>query len=567
MTGRLLTYGRKGCTALVVLMLIVLSVTQLSGQNIENILEQKVLTVNGGVNANTTFYDAQGIENRRDPFYWLVNANLNFNILGIIQAPFSMTVSQQDKKFSQPEPFNRFGISPQYKSITGHFGHRSMTFSDYTLAGTMFLGAGVEVNPKESKVRVSAMYGRLAKAVNKTNQEGLVFAKPTFKRMGYGFKVGVGKNKHITDFILFRAVDDPNSIEVTDDVDVMPEENLVGAIVTKHALSQRINVEVEYAYSLFTRDKRALVTGDEKYSFMNNLGGIYTPNMSSEANRAFTITSNYTGDRYQVNIKYRDIDPGYRTLGSAFLNNGMKDITGGVSWNMLQQKLSIGTNAGFQQTTKENSVVRVIYSVNAAYNSGQRLNVNSTFSNFSTTTRQTQIRTELFTDTLEYFQVTRSGSFNVNYAIGRTPNSGNTVMLAVNAQDATDSDYNDSHFYSLSVGNQLKVLKEWSIGISATYNRNMSQQIENASAGPVLNINRSFREGKIRSAASVAYLTAYVQNDLQSKVMNASLTNSLRVGKKHSFGINAYYLRSEDVSVDGKTFSEIRGIVNYNYNF
>ena len=177
------------------------------------------------------------------------------------------------------------------------------------------------------------------------------------------------------------------------------------------------------------------------------------------------------------------------------------------------------------------------------------------------------MRTELFTDTLEYFQVTRSGSFNANYAIGRTPDSGNALMLSVNAQDATDSDYNDSQFYSLSLGNQLKILKEWSVGVSATYNRNISREIENASAGPVLNVNRSFRQGKVRSAAALAYLTAYVQDELQSKVLNASLTNSFKVGKKHAFGINAYYLRSEDISIDGKTFSEIRGIINYNYNF
>jgi hypothetical protein len=558
------SFGKKFLAIVVICS--VVNASQLWAQDLEKIADQKVVAVGGGVSTNSTFYDAQGIENRRDPFYWMMSANLNFNILGVVQAPFSMTVSQQDKKFAQPQPFNRFGISPKYKSITGHFGHRSMTFSEYTLAGSMFLGAGVEVTPQDGFFRVSAMYGQLAKAVERTAQEGLVFAKPTFRRIGYGVKLGLGRKKNMVDLILFKGKDDPNSITLTEDLEVTPEENLVGAIHSKHELSGKVAVEIEYAYSLLTRDTRTVETSPENYSFFNNLGGLFKPNMSSEFNKAITTTLNYNGERYQANLKYRNVDPGYRTLGSSFLNNGLKDITGGVSTSVLQQKINISTNAGVQKSTNETSMVRVIYTVNVTYNSSKRLTLNTSYSNFSTTTRQTQIQRDVLIDTLEYFQVTRNAAVNLNYKLGSGQNE-RALLVTANVQDATDSDNNASTFYTLTVGHQMKINGDWQFVANGSYNKNMAQGFTNTSIGPSININKAFNEGRVRSALNIAMLNSYMNGSKQSDVKNIGITNNLKVGKSHSFAINVYYLQNKQTGELGKTFSEIRGMFNYNYNF
>src|SRR3954462_6860262 len=89
--------NRSHSIKIVLLVLCVLFSFALQAQDVENVLKQKPVKVSGGVSATTTLYNAQGIANRRDPFYWMLNANLNFNILGIIQAPFSMTLSEQSK--------------------------------------------------------------------------------------------------------------------------------------------------------------------------------------------------------------------------------------------------------------------------------------------------------------------------------------------------------------------------------------------------------------------------------------------------------------------------------------
>jgi len=545
----------------------IICTAQSAAQDVEQVLDQKALQVNGGVTANTTFYNASGIDNRRDPFFWMLSANLNFNILGIIQAPFSMTISQQNKNFSQPQPFNRFGISPTYKSVTAHLGHRSMNFSEYSLAGNIFLGVGVDVVPVNSFVRVSAMYGRFAKPVEKSAQEGLVFANPTFRRLGYGMKVGLGRKKHLVDLIFFRASDDEQSIALTEEVLVTPEENIVLAIHSKNEISERIAVEFEYAYSLLTRDKRAEETAEKTFSFNNNLGGLFSPNISSEFNKAISTSVNYAGDGYQANIKYRRVDPGYRTLGSSFLNNGMTDVSGGLAWSMINQKMNISTNAGVQQSIKEeNSVQRAIYGVNMNYNVNERLSVNTNYANFATTTRQSQIQRDILVDSLEYFQVTRSGSVNANLKFGGE-SSGKTLFVAASLQDAFDSGNNASTFFNMNIGQQMKIAEQWQLSVSASFNKNKSALFENISTGPVMSINRSFLEGKIRTALSSAFLRSYLEGELQSEVINVSWTNNFKVGKKHGVSVNAYYLNNKLLAEDTSTYGEFRGMVNYNYSF
>ena len=275
---------------------------------------------------------------------------------------------------------------------------------------------------------------------------------------------------------------------------------------------------------------------------------------------------NYNGNGYQAMLKIRQVDPGYRTLGAAFLNNGLKDVTGGASWTMFSQKVNISTNAGVQQTTSEEAVVRVIYAVNVNYLASKNFTVNSSYSNFSTTTRQTQIRADLRTDTLQYFQVTRSGNVSMNYRLG-TEQNPNSLVLSANIQDATDSRNNSSTFYSLSFGDQIKLAQVWNVSIAASMNKNTSAQVNNVSAGPIFCINRTFFKNQLRSSASVTLLRSFQNAALLSNTANAMITNSIRVAKKHSVALNCYYLKTDETGEKGRHFSEVRAMVNYGYTF
>ncbi len=104
-----------------------------SAQDLSAVSIKKPLEMSGGINATTTFYNAVGIQPRRDPYFWMFNANLNLKLLGVIDAPFSATLTSQNKEFSQPGNFT--GISPKYKWITVHAGYRSLNFSQFSYSG------------------------------------------------------------------------------------------------------------------------------------------------------------------------------------------------------------------------------------------------------------------------------------------------------------------------------------------------------------------------------------------------------------------------------------------------
>src|SRR5690606_10230202 len=116
--------------------------------------------------------------------------------------------SNTNRNFSQP--FNQFSFAPTYKWVKTYVGYNSMTFSNYTLSGHVFLGGGVELTPKNW--RIAAMYGRLRKAVSFNLNDTLQYTDASFKRMGYGLKVGYEKNGDVYSVNIFTAKDDYHSI-------------------------------------------------------------------------------------------------------------------------------------------------------------------------------------------------------------------------------------------------------------------------------------------------------------------------------------------------------------------
>ncbi|HRG39668.1 MAG TPA: hypothetical protein PK289_14150, partial [Bacteroidia bacterium] len=56
-------------------------------KKIKELPNQEPLTVSGSLNASSVFYQAYGIKPRRDPFYWVINANLTFSIYNKITIP------------------------------------------------------------------------------------------------------------------------------------------------------------------------------------------------------------------------------------------------------------------------------------------------------------------------------------------------------------------------------------------------------------------------------------------------------------------------------------------------
>lgn len=550
------------------------------GQDLGNIDKKNPVKVTGGFSATQTFYHAWNITNRRDPYYFLLNGNLNFDILGVY-VPISATVSSQQKNVTYSQPFNMYGLSPRYKAVTVHLGYRSMQFSNFTLGGNIFYGAGIEVVPSNSFVKASAMYGRFAKAVSAETTESTVTGEPAYERWGYGSKITLGRqiNRQF-DLIAFHGKDSPGSVssQIADSFGIKPAENLVLGIVTRQAITEQLSFDIEYAFSAYTEDVRMGGQEVATNKFYNNLNPVFNPNVSTQFNKAVLGNLTYSHSKYQVRLSYRRIDPEFKTMGSVFLNNDLEDITGNLGWRMFKNKMNISVGAGVQKNNLDNALAsrmnRVIGNVNWSYLISKKLSVNATYSNFTSNTKinnsrisYNQLGLNQNEDSLAYNQVTNSASGGINY------NSGSETVRHVvfgngNYQRANDNKENSSVFYNINSGYQSNIIPAGlNVTIAASYNHSIISENISQSTGPNLSIGKLLFKKKVRSTIGATYLQTYSNGELTGTNSMVRFSNSYKKGKHHVVAMDMTYMLREVNAGSGKSFKEFRGNLIYGFIF
>lgn len=540
-----------------------------------NVVGQDKLKISGGINANFVGYGVSGIESRRDPFYWLLSGNLTFSYKGI-SAPFSATISQQDRNFRYPQPFNQFGISPTYKFLTFHLGYRSLDFSEFTYGGTLFLGGGVEANPENIPLKVSAFYGRLAKGRLEGDLNELEFGLPSFERWGYGSKITWVQKQGEIDFIAFRAKDDRSSINdsIAAELGITPAENFVWGLNAKRQIADRFTLSGEYALSAFTTDIRQQETELDQFRYANNLGSLFTPRVSSQFNKAIKGELSYNASAYQIGLKYRRIDPEYRTLGSPFLINDIEDISGSAAWRMFKNKLNISTSAGIQKNNldgnQESQVKRFIGSVNTSINLASKVNISMGYSNFSTSSTLTQFFQQSQFDEIDsllYLQVTNSVNMSVSYNFGNDKVK-KSLSLNTNFQNADDNQNSESIFYNGNIGYSSNVVdKDFSFSTNLNVNSNEVNGLNNLSGGPSATINKLFLDKKVKFTVSASVIQTYNSGSLTNTNIINRINGGYKLKDKHTFSLDMSFLRREAQTEGTASFSEFRGGVTYNFNF
>ena len=197
----------------------VLYVLSLNGQDLEQIGKGKAVRLSGMINVQGGPYIYSGAgDPRNDPFWWQLSGSPVISLYGW-QIPFSFNYGSRNRSFSQP--FNRYGLSPYYKWLTLHAGYRSIRMNPYVMSGAQFLGAGVEMNPKG--FRFAAFYGRFSKPIAQ-DTNATITPVPSFKRMGYGVKIGAGNRRSYVDLSMVKVHDVPGTAALQDTAAIKPQE-------------------------------------------------------------------------------------------------------------------------------------------------------------------------------------------------------------------------------------------------------------------------------------------------------------------------------------------------------
>lgn len=557
-------------------------------QNLDKLGSKDMVKVGGGLNYSSVFYNADGIPNRRQPFTWFLNGNLNVSILDF-SLPFTFNYSNNQIAYTQP--FNIQSFNPTYKWIKGYAGITAMNFSQYTLAGHIFAGGGVELSPKNFKF--AAMYGRLKKAVE-FDAEANSDINMSYKRMGWGASAGYEKNGHGIKLIYFAAKDDPNSLQfVPINTNVTPMENTVISIAGKTSLYKNIKLEAEYALSGLTRN----VTSPQDLNTppKNQIPLLFQPNATSQFFSAFKSSIGYGIKTFAINLNYERIEPDYKTLGAYFFNNDLENITLAPSISVLKGKLNLSLNTGLQRDNLDNSKLnttkRWVGSFNANYAPNQHWNVMGSYSNFSTFTKQRPQEDPFYKntlDTLNFYQLSQNAMFSAGYNFGKMKTRQNILVTAnylVTGQNqgaiqdpglfgTTSQIKLPSRVVNGNISHNISVVKT-KTAFSIALNCNYSEMINTFTMyyGPNLNISQAFYNNTLRATIGTSY-NQVLSNDIKTnELFNHRLTLSYSPKFKNQkfgkvgFNASAIYLQKLKTAVGAGEFTEFTGNVGLNYSF
>ena len=291
----------------------------LNGQNIANLKQEKPFSISGSLGGSMMFYDVTGRPASQKPFIWMLTGSPTVSLYGI-QFPFSFTVSQEQRDFRQP--FNKFGVSPYYKWVKLHLGYRNINWSPYSMAGHTIYGVGAELTP--GKFQFGILYGRLLKAIDPNSQtydlNQSYVSTPSFERKALTMKVGYGTEKNNAAILFLKGWDERNSLGVDSfQSNLMPAENVILSFLTHQQLGSFFNFNLQLSQSLYTNDLNSGIPDSTNHALMDLFSGIYTGNATTYTSNALESSFGYSGKKVSLNIRFKQIDPGYRSMGAYFL--------------------------------------------------------------------------------------------------------------------------------------------------------------------------------------------------------------------------------------------------------
>jgi len=544
-------------------------------QDFSNFRELKPFTYSGTVEARSMFYNATGIANRRQPLSYLFSGSPTIGIYGF-QIPVSFSFSESDRSFRQP--FNQFGMSPNYKWITLHAGYRNLSFSPYTLGGHTMLGGGFELNP--GKLRAGFMYGRLSRAttIDTTSQSLVPFS---FSRKGYAAKLGYGTDRNFLEFSYLNAKDDPQSkpLGVPEQLDIVsPAKNDVFGYSFKVTVLRNLFLESTGAFSLYTSDINSPLNLDSVDSdLLKKARKYFIINATSEYYTAFSGALGYRVKNYGIKIGYKRIEPEFKTMGAYFFNSDLENWTISPNVTLLKGKVRLNGSIGLQhdnlkeQKTAQNK--RVIASANAGVELTKALGLDVVYTNFSDNQRP---QTARFADSLRIVQTTQTIGLMPRYFILR-PETTHAISGSVNFSSLNDfNNYFDTQATSRNITTNQYFInyslsfikKQLSLFMNLNNTTLKGQGLSNRYTGVTLGGNSTLLKQKMQTGLSVT-LTDALGNGQKSYILNGSGNLGYLVSKSQRLGFSIFLTNNNTNTFNAlqSSFTETRAELSYQFKF
>lgn len=526
------------------------------------------LRITGNLITQAETYFVKGIETTRQPFTFLTSGNFDPEIYGV-KLPFSFLLSNRSFNFAQP--FNRLGISPEYKWLRLHFGYRNLSFSRYSLAGHTFLGGGIELNP--GLLRLSALYGRFKKKTIPDNTVNPMDTLIAPMRYGYAVKLGVGNEKNFVDLIFMHIKDDTlGNYAMNTEQLLKPQANVVSGVNLKLTFIEKLVLESEFCLSFLTKDLHAAGIEEIGLGRFDQLAQMLTLNLSSSYSIAMRTALNYTTPGFSGGVEYRRIEPDYSSFGAYFFNTDIENITVNIKTRLLDKKLSVRGNIGVQNDNLKNHKVsrssRLIAMLTMQYNPTQIFSIDGSYSNYSINQKAGRLPLE---DTIRLFQTNQTINLMPRVMLAGEKIQ-QVIQLTLTRTDLTDRNIHTSGTNAIT--SDIAMLNYIVSVIPASLNINSGISyigMTNSLASRknyilMLGINKSFFKNKLNLGINTSGGRSKV-NEIQGKVVNASGSVLFKPLKKHGFKFFVYFQNNAYPETSAqKSYKEFKTNVSYVYS-
>ncbi len=493
--------------------------------------------------------------------------------------PFSLVVSEQESRFSQP--FNQYGVSPYYKWVKLHLGYRNIRFSNYTLGGANFLGAGLELTP--GRWRLGYVYGQFNRGVaeDSTTYNGRrQYVRPTYRRMGFGAKLGFGSAQNYVDLLVFKATDDISSIAAPSRRSyITPMENVAVGLRSQFGFfKQSLTFDLDLGASLLTRN---LLLGPTKPRLgLPDRRELIWLNESSAFFTAGQLSVNYRARAGSLGITYQRIDPDYQSLGAYFFQNDVEQLTFNPALQLAGGRLSLSGSWGVSRDNlsglRSRTTRRTVSAATIGYVPTPTLQLNLNYSNFGT--GQGRGVGDVFNDSLAVSVVNASYGGSVAWRLGNRQLS-HAFMLSGTVQQTDDQNQFTRQYaaassqlgtFTYTLAWPAKFLVVSAVGSYmglSTYGRN-TQAI-----GGSLNLSRQWLKGRVRATVNQTMQTRTLDGQPDGLFSSTGLSLALRPAERsrQTLTLNSNYLYNRyQAGADGsafRNFTELRGNVLYGISF
>lgn len=545
-------------------------------QDLENISKAKPFQIHGSIGASGNYYTSNETIATRPPWSWNTYANFTPEIYGV-SIPFSFVINQYGNSFSQP--FAQFGISPTYKWARLLLGVRSIQMSPLVFDGQSFRGIGLELNPKN--IRFAAFYGKLNKKVNEDTTSGQ-YASPQFSRIGYGAKIGIGKENNYFDLIYFHAKDDSSSARVINKNKIQSQENTTLGASFKITPVKKITWSADLALSGIVKDLSDTIMAGSTKGIDKIFSKLMPNSNSTVVSYAGQSTISFRTKAYNTTLGYRRIQPEFKSLGTPYMLNDIELINWVNNFNLWQNKLNINTSISNQHNNLKKKLPSMmntfVSNLNVTGTLMPTFNINFNYSGYMLTQKD---GTDKLNDSVRLNQQIHQFSFSPSYTILDSTKShtisGNISYMILNDKNPVTAPYTSSNNLSASLNYTLGLSKSsmniTGSGLFTQYNQDTTSY---KSYGVTLGSTAQLLKNKNLALQGTA---GYIANKSSLGNVQSNLTFSANISysiSHHSLSLFANYVYTPYNPINDAVSKALRQVVasknlaagiSYNYSF